>query len=152
MDVKSAAKKFSSWIIFTISENFLMRYCMTLYLKGYQKCKKSKLKGLLLSRKSRGFTLLIWTKNFYQRIPPGTLKVVWILLNPTEFAQKIDLLINVPDVAPSTVEKMRSLQMCRIKKITLPSEQTFWDSQLCFYVKKLFVSEKPRKSELCHFS
>ena len=39
-------------------------------------------------------------------------------LNPTEFAQNIDLLINVPDVAPSTVEKMRSLQMCPIKKIT----------------------------------
>ena len=97
-------------------------------------------------------SLLIWTKNFYQRIPPGTLKVVWILLNPTEFAQNIDLLINVPDVAPSTVEKMRSLQMCRIKKITPPDLQTFWDRQLCFYVKKLFVSEKTQKSELCHFS
>ena len=86
-------------------------------------------------------TLLIWTKNFYQRIPPGTLKVVWILLNPTEFAQKIDLLIKVPDVVPSTVEKMRSLKICQIKKITLPGEQTFWDRQLCFYVKKWFVSE-----------
>ena len=64
-------------------------------------------------------------KNFYQQIPPGTLKVVWILLKPTEIAQKIDLLINVPDVAPSTVEKKRSLQMCRIKKITPPSLQTF---------------------------
>ena len=97
-------------------------------------------------------TLLIWTKNFYQQNPPGTLKVVWILVNPTEFAQKIDLLIKVPDVAPSTVKKMRSLQMCRIKKITSPSLQTFWDRQLCFYVKKLFVSEKTPKSELCHFS
>ena len=28
----------------------------------------------------------------------------------------------------------------------------FWDRQLCFYVKKLFVSEKTQKSELCHFS
>ena len=70
-------------------------------------------------------TFLIWTKNFYQKIPPLTLKVVWILLNPTEFSQKIDLLIKVTDVAPSTVEKMRSLQICRIKKITPPSEQTF---------------------------
>ena len=26
----------------------------------------------------------------------------------------------------------------------------FWDRQLCFYVKKLFVSEKTQKSELCH--
>ena len=64
-------------------------------------------------------------ENFYQEIPPWTLKLVWILLNPTEFAQKIDLLINVPDVAPSTVEKKRSLQMCQIKKITPPGIQTF---------------------------
>ena len=49
-------------------------------------------------------------------------------------------------------EKMTSLQMCRIKKITPCSIQTFWDRQLCFYVKKLFVSEKTQKSELCHFS
>ena len=60
-----------------------------------------------------------------QKDGPGTLKVVWILLNPSEFAQNIDLLINVPDVAPSTVEKMRSLQMCRIKKITPRTGQTF---------------------------
>ena len=41
------------------------------------------------------------------------------LLNPTEFVQKIDLLLKVPlpDVAPSSDEKMKSLQMCRIKKI-----------------------------------
>ena len=49
-------------------------------------------------------------------------------------------------------EKMTSLQMCRIKKITPCSIQTFWDRQLCFYVKKLFVSEKTQKSELFHFS
>ena len=30
--------------------------------------------------------------------------------------------------------------------------KTFWDRQLCFYVKKLFVSKKTQKSELCHFS
>ena len=42
-------------------------------------------------------------------------------------------------------EKMTSLQMCRIKKITPCSIQTFWDRQLCFYVKKSFVSEKYRK-------
>ena len=97
-------------------------------------------------------SLLIRTKNFYQQNPPGTLKVVLILLNPTEFDQKIDFLIKVPDVTPSTVKKMRSLKTCRIKKIRAPSEQTFWDRQLCFYVKKLFVSEKTEKSELCHFS
>ena len=49
-------------------------------------------------------------------------------------------------------EKMTSLQMCRIKKITPCSLQIFWDRQLCFYVKKIFVSEKTQKSELCHFS
>ena len=42
--------------------------------------------------------------------------------------------------------------MHRIKKITPRTEQTFRDRQLCFYVKKLFVSEKTQKSELCHFS
>ena len=70
-------------------------------------------------------SLLIRMKNFYQQNPPGTLKVVLILLNPTEFAKKIDLLIKVPDVAPSTVEKKRFLQMCQIKKVTPPGLQTF---------------------------
>jgi len=42
--------------------------------------------------------------------------------------------------------------MCWIKKITPRTEQTFWDRQLCFYVKNLFISEKPQKNELCHFS
>ena len=32
-----------SWIIFTISESFLMRYYKILYLKGYQKYNRSKL-------------------------------------------------------------------------------------------------------------
>ena len=58
--------------------------------------------------------LHIWTKNIYQQIPPGTLKVIWTLLNPTEFAKKIDLLLKVPDVAPSTAEKITSLQVCPI--------------------------------------
>ena len=64
-------------------------------------------------------------KNFYQQNPPGTLKVVWILLNPIKFAKKIDLLIKVPDVEPYTVEKMRSPKICRINKITVPCEQIF---------------------------
>ena len=38
-------------------------------------------------------------------------------MNPSEFAQKIDLLIKVLDVAPSTDEKIIFLQMCQIKKI-----------------------------------
>ena len=42
--------------------------------------------------------------------------------------------------------------MCWIKKIMPRTGQTFWDRQLCFYVKKLFVSEKTQKNELCHFS
>ena len=70
-------------------------------------------------------SLLIQTKNFYQKNPPGILKVVLILFNPTEFDQKIDFQTKVPDVAPSTVKKMRSLKICRIEKITPPSEQTF---------------------------
>ena len=78
--------------------------------------------------------------------------MVLILLNPTEFAQKIDLLVKVPDVVPSTDEKMRSLQMRQIKNITPPCLQTFRDRQLCFYVKKIFVIEKTQKSELCHSS
>ena len=55
-------------------------------------------------------------------------------------------------------EKMTSLQMCQIKKIMPCSVQTFWDCQLCFYVKKIFVSEKTKKKwalsffkgNLCH--
>ena len=54
----------------------------------------------------------------------------------------------VPFWLKNTAEKMTSLQMCQIKKITLRSQQTFWDRQLCFYVKKLFVIEKKQKSEL----
>ena len=38
-------------------------------------------------------------------------------MNPTEFAQKIDLLIKVLDVAPSNDEKIIFLQMCQIKKL-----------------------------------
>ena len=49
-------------------------------------------------------------------------------------------------------EKMTSLQMCRIKKIMPRAGQTFWDRQLCFYVEKIFVSEKTKKNELFHFS
>ena len=71
-------------------------------------------------------------------------KSVW----ETGFIQILDL----PFWLKNTAEKMTSLQMCRIKKITPRTGQTFWDRQLCFYVKKLFVSEKTQKSELCHFS
>ena len=38
---------------------------------------------------------------------------------------RIKIFFNRPDVAPSTAEKMTSLQMCRIEKITPPSSQTF---------------------------
>ena len=51
----------------------------------------------------------------------------------------------------NTAEKTTSLQICRIKKITLRTRQTFWDRQLCFYVKKLFVSEKTRKVNFFSF-
>ena len=56
-----------------------------------------------------------------------------------------------PVFLKNTAEKTTSLQICRIKKITPRTGQTFWDRQLCFYIKKLFVSEKTQKSELCHF-
>ena len=42
--------------------------------------------------------------------------MVWILSNQTEFAQKIDFLMKVPEVAPSTAEKMIPLQMYQIKE------------------------------------
>ena len=38
-----------------VSESFSMRYCATLYLKGYQKYNRSKLKVKLLSNKFRLF-------------------------------------------------------------------------------------------------
>ena len=41
--------------IFTIPESFLMRYFMTLYLKGYQNYNRSKLKSLILLTKSWSF-------------------------------------------------------------------------------------------------
>ena len=52
----------------------------------------------------------------------------------------------------STRWRWAQSKMHQIKKITPRTEQTFRDRQLCFYVKKLFVSEKTQKSELCHFS
>ena len=74
-------------------------------------------------------------KNFYQQIPPETLKAVWILLMPTEFAKKIDLKIKVPDVVPSTSEKMTFLPNCQTKKIIpiLFKLKIFQDRQFCFY-------------------
>ena len=54
---KSSNSTKSSWPIFTISESFPMRYCMTLYLKWYQKYHRSNLKSLNLLNKS-------WTFNF----------------------------------------------------------------------------------------
>ena len=71
-------------------------------------------------------------------------KSVW----ETRFIQ----ILGFPFWLKNTAEKMTSLQMCLIKKITPRTGQTFWDRQLCFYVKKLFVSEKTQKNELCHFS
>ena len=71
-------------------------------------------------------------------------KSVW----ETRFIQ----ILGFPLWLKNTTEKLTSLQMCRIKKITPRTGQTFWDRQLCFYVKKLFVSKKTQKNELCHFS
>ena len=53
-DARSATTTEHTCLIFTISESFQMRYCMTLYLKGYQKY-KSKLKAELLLSKYRHF-------------------------------------------------------------------------------------------------
>ena len=38
-------------------------------------------------------------------------------MNLTEFAQKINLPIKVPDVVPSSDEKITFLQMCQMKKV-----------------------------------
>ena len=46
-----------SWIIFIISESFPMSYCMTLYLKEYHKCNRSKLKLLHLLSEFRSFNI-----------------------------------------------------------------------------------------------
>ena len=86
-------------------------------------------------------SLLIWTKNFYQQIPPWTLKVVWPLLNPTEFSQKINLLLKVPDVAPSTNEKMTCHQMCQIHK----------NSNICAR-GKIWWHKSAVKNDKIHFS
>ena len=40
----------------------------------------------------------------------------------------------------------------QIKNVATLTLKPFWEHQLCFHVKKLFVSEKTQKSELCHFS
>ena len=52
---KSSTLTKPSLPIFTISKSFQIRYCMTLYLKGYQKYDKSKLKIQLLLSKFRLF-------------------------------------------------------------------------------------------------
>ena len=51
-DIKSAVTAKPSIPIFAISESFLMRYCVTLYLKGYKRYDRSKLKSLNLLNKS----------------------------------------------------------------------------------------------------
>ena len=58
------------------------------------------------------------------------------------------LIIKILDLPPwlkNTAEKMTSLQMCRIKKITPHTGQTFLDRQLCFYVKKYLLVKKHQK-------
>ena len=54
-DIKSATTTKPSWPIFTISESFQLRYCVTLYLKLHQKFDRSKLKVQLLLGKFRLF-------------------------------------------------------------------------------------------------
>ena len=50
----------ASWIIFTISESFPKRYCVTLYLNGYQKYDRLKLKVLILSIEFWSFNFDLW--------------------------------------------------------------------------------------------
>ena len=54
-DIKSAATANPSIPVFTISKSFLMRYCVTSYLKGYKRYERSKLKSLDLLNKSGTF-------------------------------------------------------------------------------------------------
>ena len=61
-----------AWLKFTTSESFQMRYCMTLYLKGYQKYNRSKLKSLDLLYKSWSFNFdltYFWYPLRYKVIP-----------------------------------------------------------------------------------
>ena len=55
---------------YQISESFLMRYCMTLYLNGYQKYDRSKLKVLfsLSELRSFNFDLLYFWSPFQYRV------------------------------------------------------------------------------------
>ena len=53
--VNSHFSNLPSWIIFTISKSFSMRYCMTVYLKGLEKYDRSKLKLLNSLNKSKTF-------------------------------------------------------------------------------------------------
>ena len=55
VDVKSAATPQPSWLIFTTTETFPMRYCMTLNIKVYQKYDKSQLNIQFLCSKFRCF-------------------------------------------------------------------------------------------------
>ena len=71
MDVESAATTLPSWIIIAVSKSFPMKYCMTLYLKRYQKYDRSKLKNLLLLSEFRSFNfdiLYIWSPFRYKVI------------------------------------------------------------------------------------
>ena len=54
-NTRSAATSKLSWPSFTISESIPMRYCMTIYLKGYKKYNRSKLKVQLLLSEFRLF-------------------------------------------------------------------------------------------------
>ena len=56
------------------------------------------------------------------------------------------------DVGPSTAEKNDIPSNVLNQKNNTTYWKNFLDRQLCFYVRKLFVSEKTQKSELCHFS
>ena len=70
-------------------------------------------------------------------------KSVW----ETRFIQ----ILGFPLWLKNTTEKLTSLQMCRIKKITPRTGQTFWDPQLCFYVKKYLLVKKHRKMNFVIF-
>ena len=61
-------------------------------------------------------TIYIWKKNIYQQIPPGTLKVIWRLLKPTEFAQKIDLLLKYQMWRHLLLKKWRFIKFIESKK------------------------------------
>ena len=72
-----------------------------------------------------------------------------VILNPLKYIKAAKVYLNnCPGEvsAKNRIYFLRGFQsLCTVKKIMPRTGQTFWDRQLCFYVKKSFVSKKHGK-------